>query len=303
MSTILPINTSHVKKQFNHRGDLSSAQFLYGEIARRMIDYLKYICIKPEILVDAGCGSGNNIQLLLKRYPKSKYIGIDHCSNLLKKAYQNFNSCFLEKFINKFISSKFEFLEKDLANTQLPEKSIDLIWSNLALHWHSNPSQVFSEWKRILRANGLIIFSVFGPETLREIRKAIDYGNLETNTNFFIDMHNFGDLLTRVGLFNPVLSQETLTLTYKYPEQLVKDIYLLGGNSIQNRRKNLVGRSWLKRLYSSLESQRNTSDVIPLTIEVTYGHAWGSSLSKKSNSKKSNKDIHIPISHIKKMHF
>ena len=50
--------------------------------------------------------------------------------------------------------------------------SADLIWSNLALHWHPQPHQVFQEWRRVLRVDGLLMFSCFGPDTFRELREA-----------------------------------------------------------------------------------------------------------------------------------
>ncbi|WP_234700746.1 hypothetical protein [Burkholderia contaminans] len=33
------------------------------------------------------------------------------------------------------------------------------MWSNLALHWHSRPDAVLPEWQRVLRVNGLLMFS------------------------------------------------------------------------------------------------------------------------------------------------
>ena len=49
---------------------------------------------------------------------------------------------------------------------------IDLVWSNLALHWHATPHDVLQEWSRILKLNGLVFFSCFGPATLQEVRAA-----------------------------------------------------------------------------------------------------------------------------------
>ena len=59
----LPIVSADVPRQFARRGDLSEAQFLYGEVARRMLGRLQYIRLAPRML-DAGCGAGDNLPLL-----------------------------------------------------------------------------------------------------------------------------------------------------------------------------------------------------------------------------------------------
>lgn len=67
----LAIETRHVKQQFDRRGDLGAAEFLYGEIARRMLDRLKLIRLEPAVVLDAGCGVGRRFAALRERYPKA----------------------------------------------------------------------------------------------------------------------------------------------------------------------------------------------------------------------------------------
>jgi malonyl-CoA O-methyltransferase len=149
-----------------------------------------------------------------------------------------------------------------------------LIWSNLALHWHSQPQAVLAEWRRILQVDGLVMFSWLGPTTLRELRLAVNHAGLRTTTLSFMDMHDVGDLLVENGFASPVMDQETLTFTYREPIQLLKDVYALGGNPARDRRAGLVGRAWRDRLCAALEAQRQPNGQITLTIEVAYGHAW-----------------------------
>ena len=79
----LPIVPGHVILQFARRGDLADAQFLYGEVARRMLGRLQYIRLKPAAILDAGCGAGDNLPLLRERYPEARYLGLDACAPLL----------------------------------------------------------------------------------------------------------------------------------------------------------------------------------------------------------------------------
>src|SRR5690606_23821299 len=82
----LPIDASHVAMQFARRGDLSEAQLLYAEIARRMGDRLRIIRLQPQAVLDAGCGAGDNLPLLRERYPDAAYTGLDHCAPLPAQA-------------------------------------------------------------------------------------------------------------------------------------------------------------------------------------------------------------------------
>src|SRR3546814_18829390 len=75
----LPIHTGHVIQQFARRNPLDAAQFLYGEIAQRMLQRLSYIRIQPQTILDAGCGAGHALDPLRARYPNLDYPGLDSC--------------------------------------------------------------------------------------------------------------------------------------------------------------------------------------------------------------------------------
>ncbi len=271
----LPINSRHVALQFARRGDLSGAQFLYGEIARRMDDRLRLVRLDPKVILDAGCGAGQQIALLRARYPDARYIGQDHNPTLLGHARKRTQAGWREWLARvSGDSTRPTWLESDLAHTGLPPESVDMVWSNLALHWHPAPHDVLQEWGRVLRLNGLVFFSCFGPGTMQQLRTAITQAGLQTATPGFVDMHDFGDLLIEKGFADPVMDQEVLTLTYETPDKLLQDVRALGGNPTLGRRAGLVGRSWRTRLVDALEAQRQQDGKIHLTIEVAYGHSW-----------------------------
>ncbi len=272
----LPLVAADVPRQFARRGDLSDAQFLYGEVARRMLGRLQYIRVHPQALLDAGCGAGDNLALLRERYADAAYTGLDNCEALLGIARKRHTPGGLSAWIGKLArrGPTTEFVNADLAATGLAPESLELVWSNLAMHWHREPHAVLAEWRRILKVGGLAMFSCLGPATLRELRQALDDAGLRTATPAFVDMHDFGDLLVENGFADPVMDQEILTLTYRSPEKLLQDVRALGGNPAEGRRGSLVGRAWRDRLCAALEAQRRPDGVIALSIEVAYGHAW-----------------------------
>jgi len=272
-----PISSTAVAQQFSRRGDLQSAQFLYAEIAARMMGRLKYIRLDPTDILDAGCATGTALPLLRARFERSHYTGLDHAAPLLALAQQHHGLGKFRSLMSKLTrstSGTTQFVQADLARTMLPPESMDLVWSNLALHWHPRPHDVLAEWQRILKVQALVMFSCFGPATLRELRDAVATAGLQTQTPAFVDMHDFGDLLVEKGFSDPVMDQEILTLTFETPERVLEDVRALGGNPSTGRRAGLVGRAWRDRLLAALEAQRGADGLIRMTIEVAYGHAW-----------------------------
>ena len=98
------------------------------------------------------------------------------------------------------------------------------------LHWHPAPHAVFPEWKRLLRVDGLLLFSCFGPDTLKELRAAARAVLPHAVPMPFVDMHDFGDMLVGSGFATPVMDVETLTLTYGGARQLLDEVRALGSN-------------------------------------------------------------------------
>ena len=274
-TTSLPIDADHVRRQFDRRAPLDDAQFLYGEIAKRMLHRLGYIRVNPGKLLDAGCGAAHAIEPLRVRYPDMDYTGQDISPALLAVARQRYQAKpgLWQRLRNKPMRP-VDFIEADLADTGLPGESLDLVWSNMALHWHPDPHDVLTEWQRILKPGALVMFSCLGPGTQAELRKAVADAGLETATPPYVDMHDFGDMLVQRGFSDPVMDQEIITLTYRSAEKLLQDIHLLGGNPNPDRHAGLAGRAWRQRLLDALEKQRGLDGTIHLSLEVAYGHAW-----------------------------
>ncbi len=293
MTSPRPINPRHVQLQFNNRAPLDAAQFLYGEIAQRMLSRLNYMTLQPQDIVDAGCGAGHAIDPLRAKYVDMSYVGVDHSAALLAIAEQRHaQTPSLWQRLRKKGPNAPVFVQADLAKTHLEPASADLIWSNLALHWHPDPEQVIREWRRLLRPERLLMFSTFGPASFQELRQAIEQAQLDTAVLDFVDMHDYGDMLLQHGFTDPVMDQEIITLTYGSAQKLLKDVYSLGGNAHTQRR--LLTRAALQRLIQALENQRQMDGKIHLTVEVAYGHAWRATAQQHGN------EVHIPLSSIKR---
>ena len=152
--------------------------------------------------------------------------------------------------------------------------------SNLTLQW-CDPQQVAKEVARVLRPEGLFMFTSFGPDTLKELRAAFRAIDDKPHVNRFVDMHDIGDMLVEAGFADPVMDQEIVTLTYPEIAPLLKELKGIGAHNVLNGRSTgLMGRARWLRMVAAYESFRKDGR-LPATYEVVYGHAWKPQFSKR----------------------
>lgn len=272
-SSAPPLVPRAVRLQFARRAGQDAAQFLYDEVARRMAERLALIKLAPTDILDCGCGGGSARTLLLERYPAARYLGVDSAFAQVRGAARRAGSTpAWRRWLGR--APRHAFVAGDAAALPLAGGSVDLVWSNLMLHWHGDPPRVFAEWHRVLRPEGLLLFSSFGPDSCKELRAAVAAAGLDLPTLSFVDMHDFGDMMIAQGYADPVMDQERLCLRYAEAERLLEEVHALGGNAVATRRRGLLGRRARQRLIDALEARRGEDGRIALTFEIAYGHAW-----------------------------
>jgi len=163
-------------------------------------------------------------------------------------------------------------LAAEAAALPFAARAFGLLWTNLMLHWVADPLPALREMHRVLAVDGLLMFSTFGPDTLRELRASFSDG--EPHTQRFIDMHDYGDMLVECGFSDPVMDAEMLTMTYASFDDLLADLRRSGsGCAMPGRRRGLTGRAaWAAARTAYARLARDGR--LPATLEVVYGHAW-----------------------------
>jgi malonyl-CoA O-methyltransferase len=126
----------------------------------------------------------------------------------------------------------------------------------------------------VLAVGGLLSFTTFGPDTLRELRSAFAAVDAATHVNRFVDMHDLGDMLVEAGFADPVIDMEMLTLTYADATALMRELKSLGAHNVTSSRpRGMMGRGRWLRMLAALEAFRRDGR-LPVSFEVIYGHAW-----------------------------
>lgn len=245
-----------------------AAAVLQQEVCRRMLSRLEYIKVEPQAILDAGSGTGNVAAALRARYPQATLYALDIALAMVRRAQGR--TPWWQRLRGRGVSA----LCGDIEQLPLRNASVGMAWSNLALQWVNDPQRTFTEFRRVLVPGGLLMFSTFGPDTLRELRAAYQSADRYTHVNRFIDMHDLGDMLVHGGFADPVMDMEYITLTYANVQALTRDLKAIGARNVTaGRPPGMTARATLTAVERYYESLRRDGR-LPATFEVIYGHAW-----------------------------
>lgn len=274
----LPLQEPHHLDKRSTRESFSRAASTYDraavlqrEIGDRMAERLDYIRLEPTRVLDAGSGTGHGTLSLAARYAKAQRIALDIAPAMLRAALAKEPRRWLSAFGSR---TRTQPVCADLECLPLASGSIDMVWSNLALQWVNDLPGALSEFARVLRPGGLVMFSTFGPDTLKELRQAFASVDGYSHVSRFTDMHDIGDMLLAAGFVTPVVDMEQITLTYPTLRELMRDLKAIGAhNATSGRRSGLMGRHAFERVLAAYEVFRKDGR-LPASYEVVYGHAW-----------------------------
>ncbi len=162
------------------------------------------------------------------------------------------------------------------------DDSLDLVLSNLSLHWVNDLPGALLQINRALRPDGLFLAAVLGGETLQELRAAFEAAEIEVEGGVsprvspLIDVRDAGSLLQRAGFALPVTDVDTLSVTYADALALMHDLRGMGEtNSVRQRRTTFLRRDTLARVAENYRERFGAADGrIRATFQVVYLTGW-----------------------------
>jgi len=256
------IDKRSVRRSFERAAETyDGAAVLQREIGSRMLSRLDYVRLQPSLVLDAGCGTGHATQDLQQRYPAATICALDLAFSMVSRACAR-------------SGRGLRGVCGDIESLPLRPAAVDLLWSNLALQWVNDPLRAFGEFRRVIKPGGLLMFTTFGPDTLKELRAAYQGTDQHTHVNRFVDLHDLGDMLVQAGFADPVMDMEQLTLTYQDVRALMRDLKAIGAHNVTaGRPPGMSARATLAAVERNYEAWRQEGR-LPATFEVIYGHAW-----------------------------
>ena len=267
-----------VRRQFEQRAArFAGHDAIVRDAAARMLERLAVMRHPVQRILDLGCGQGHCRAALLQRFPDAQWLGVDLCAAMLGADPSGSSwPQRLSRWLPGAAHARRAGLRICASAERLPlaDASVDLVFSNLMLHWHPAPHEVIDEVARVLRTGGLVLFSSYGPDTLAELRGACQRALPAAKPMPFVDMHDFGDMLLASGFEAPVMEVDTVRLTFATPRQLLAEVRALGGNPRADRARALPSGRQARSLLQLLLAQADDQGRIPLRFEIVIGHGW-----------------------------
>ncbi len=263
MSTTPIYNKKQIAYSFGRASSTyDKAAFLQratGQYLLKKLIKLKNFKQIPEIILDLGSGSGQLTYQLAQQFTNSTINSIDIAIGMLRFSQVN------------YLKNNIQLICADVEQLPFQNNSCDLVFSNLMLQWSPDYQQSLKEIWRVLKPNGILLFSTLGPNTLQELRycwKKVDH---YPHVHSFIPLKTLIQALTQNRFF-PIRS-ETKNY-YRYFSKvldLMKELKLLGASNIQNERsKTLMSKKKLQDVCEFYEKFRNKENMLLSTYQVYF---------------------------------
>lgn len=247
--------------QRRFEGATSEPLLVSTTVAERLLERLDLLKLRPQRALDAGAGSGQVAVALAKRYPRSQVVGVDFAIGPLLRGKPRWPR-----------RRRWFPVATDIEAAALRDRSFDLIVCHLALVWN-RVDLVLSEFRRLLEPDGVLLFSLFGPDTLTELRQS--FPDQAQRCMGGTDLHIVGDALLAAGFVDPVMDAEHLTIRYQSVDTLLSDLRRAGWTNLHpDRPRGLTGRGTFAEMRRRYEQHR-VDGQLPATFEIVYGYAVG----------------------------
>ena len=268
-----------VRRAFSRSaGSYDAAAQLQHAVEARLLESLDYLDDPalqrkpPQRVLDLGCGTGRASIAMQTRWPKAEIVSLDLALPMLQQARA------VSKAATGWLSNPFARRPMqvcaDARALPLADASIDVLFSNLCLQWVEDLDALFAGFRRVLKPQGLLLVSTFGPETLWELRDAFAQADEAPHVSPFADIAGFGDALVRAGFHQPVLDREIETTHYSDLAALMRELRAIGAtNALASRRHTLTGRTRFAAAAQAYEPHRDAHG-LPATWETLSAMAW-----------------------------
>ena len=232
MVTCIAMDARAARQIFDQAAStFDSADFVHAVTRDGLLERLEPMTVDAATVIDLGSATGAAAQRLRRRFRSAAVVAVDISLTMLERSARR-RSWFARR----------PAVQADGRQLPFANHSVDLVFSNLLLPWVEQRDALFSEVARVLRAEGLFLFSTLGPDSLAGLRREP-----------FADMHDVGDELVRAGLRDPVLDVDRLTINYRDRQSLERDLSAIGAGACVD----------------------GEIDNLDIELELVYGHCWG----------------------------
>jgi len=182
--------------------------------------------------------------------------------------------------IGSILETDLDFIDPE--HLPFAPGSFDLIVSPLALHWINDLPGVLIQLRLALKPDGLLLASLFGGETLHELRLSLIEAESELTggagprVSPFADLQDIAGLLQRAGFALPAADRDVVTVRYGEPMKLLADLRAMGETSaLRERNPRGLSRRILARAFEIYRERYSDEDNrVRATFEILTATGW-----------------------------
>lgn len=226
----------------------------YARIQHRVADVLLKKCdalvredsekqLDDHSVLDLGCGTGYCLPKLRQRFANSIIKGADLSEGMLAYAKQS--------------HPEFQYCIADAEALPFEHDSLSLIFSNFAVQWCDDFSQVLSEQYRVLKPSGYLVLSTLVDGTLRELKQAWSQVDQRQHVNHFETKQAVESAIaqSRFEALEVCFNEEVEY--YGDLRSLTDSLKRIGAHNVtEGRNRSLTTRQQLKSFMQAFETYR-----------------------------------------------
>ncbi|NVK36500.1 MAG: malonyl-ACP O-methyltransferase BioC [Gammaproteobacteria bacterium] len=197
---------------------------------------------KQQVL-DLGCGTGYCLPLLSLRYPIANILGADLAPGMLAWAKQQ--------------HPEFSYALADAENLPFAHQQFDMIFSNLAVQWCDDFSQVLAQAFKCLKPGGHFVLSTLADGTLQELKQAWAKVDQHQHVNQFDSEDALQDMIATSGFQVEVCEVSTMVDYHPDVRSLTDSLKRIGAHNITDgRARGLTSPKSVKQFVQAIENHR-----------------------------------------------
>lgn len=181
--------------------------------------------------------------------------------------------------IGAILETDLDFIDPE--HLPFAPSSFELIVSPLALHWINDLPGALIQLRLALKPDGLLLASLFGGETLHELRLSLIEAESELTggagprVSPFADLQDIAGLLQRAGYALPAADRDVVTVRYGEPMRLLADLRAMGETSaLRERNPRALSRRILARAFEIYRERHADDGRIRATFEILTATGW-----------------------------
>lgn len=208
-------------------------------------------------VLDIGCGTGFLTGELLALSPGLSVVALDIALPMLQTARR--------KLLG---NADVHYVCADADALPLAERSIDHVFSNLALQWCSRPATVFDDIRRVLKPGGQLAYSTFGPQTLQELKAAWARVDSYSHVNAFYRPEELRCFLQQAGFRDINIASKSYLPRYESVPALMRELKGIGAhNVLAGRNRHITTKTAMHNMIAAYQ-RTSVGSGITATFDV-----------------------------------